>query len=165
MGAVKEVRRSAFNTPFEAGLRSVCVLAEAYPHALDLPTLVNLDYVVVHSGDVGGPPSLHAPVPLRSGEILVRRGLIEAGLLLMISRGLVERNIDNGGVYYLATDAAGPFVGNLGTAYNRQLRERAQWAAQEFASLNAKEVSRRLSSLFDGWAPQFHAAHKPGILR
>jgi hypothetical protein len=161
---VKDGRASAFNTPLEAGVRSVCVLTAAYPRALDLPSLVNLDYVVVHSGDLGGPPSLHAPVPLRSGEILVRRGLVESGLLLMISRGLVDRAIRDDGVFYRATDSAGPFVANLATPYNCQLRDRAAWAASEFGDLEADEVSRRLRRLFDSWAPQFQAVQEPGAL-
>lgn len=49
--------------------------------------LVEMDYLVVHSGDADGPDSLHAPLPMRAGELLVRHGLIEKGLMLMMSRG------------------------------------------------------------------------------
>jgi ABC-three component (ABC-3C) system Middle Component 2 len=157
LGTIITENQSPFNTPFEAGLRAVCVLVESYPRALDLPILVNLDYLVVHSGDVGGPPSLHAPVPLRSGEMLVRRGLIERGLLLMVSRRLIERAPHVGGVFYRATDLAGPFVSNFATPYNRQLHERAEWAVAEFADIESGELSHRLSALFEPWKTQFQA--------
>jgi len=152
---------SPFNTPFEAGVRSLCLLTEAYPIGLDLPTLVELDYLVVHSGDVGGPPSLHAPVPLRSGEILVRRGLVESGLMLMISRSLVERSLRKDGLYFCATELSAPFVTSFTTRYNRELQERAAWAVNEFAEAEAGELRTRLSALFDNWSTQFHALQGP----
>lgn len=162
MGALTGTSASPFNTPFEAGVRSLCILTEAYPQAFDLPQLVDLDYLVVHSGDVSGPPSLHAPLPLRSGEILVRRGLIEAGLMLMISRGLVARDLRKQGVYFSATELSAPFVTSFATRYNRELRERAAWAVSEFALIGGGELRARLSGLFDTWTPQFHAM--PGKL-
>ena len=61
-----------FNSPFEAGVRSLAILVAAFPEAYDLQRLVEMDYLVVHSGDVNGPASLHAPLPMRAGELLVR---------------------------------------------------------------------------------------------
>ena len=72
---------SPFNSPLETGIRSLAVLVAAYPEPFDLERLVEMDYLVVHSGDADGPYSLHAPLPMRAGELLVRRGLIEKGLL------------------------------------------------------------------------------------
>jgi hypothetical protein len=78
-----------FNSPIETGMRALILLAESYPTHLDLQRLLEYDYIMVHTGDVDGPPSIHPALPLRSGELLVRRELIERGLMLMISRGLV----------------------------------------------------------------------------
>ena len=161
MGDLKAEFVSPFNSPFEAGVRSLCILTEAYPTSLDVHRLVDLDYLVVHSGDVDGPPSLHAPVPLRSGEILVRRGLIEAGLLLMMSRGLVERNLGEDGFYYLATEESAPFVTSFATPYNRELRERSAWAVAQFAQAGGSDLRARLSGLFDQWTTQFQALQSP----
>lgn len=78
---------SPFNGPLETGVRSLAILTAAFPMAMDLQRLVEMDYLVVHSEDASGPRSLHAPLPLRAGELLVRRGLIESGLKLMVRRG------------------------------------------------------------------------------
>ena len=78
-----------FNGPLETGVRSLAILTAAFPMAMDLQRLVEMDYLVVHSEDARGPSSLHAPLPLRAGELLVRRGLIESGLKLMVRRGLL----------------------------------------------------------------------------
>ena len=64
---------SLFNSPLECGLRAVVLLVECSPQELDIQRLVNYDYLLVHSGDINGPPSLHPDSPLRSGELLVKR--------------------------------------------------------------------------------------------
>ena len=72
-----------FNSPLEAGIRSVGLLVASYPKCFDIQQLVVFDYLVVHTGDINGPESLHPQIPLRSTELLVRRKLVENGLLLM----------------------------------------------------------------------------------
>jgi hypothetical protein len=88
-----------FNSPLETGIRSVGVLVATYPKAFDLQRLVAFDYLVVHTGDLGGPESLHPELPMRSAELLVRRGLVERGLLLMRSRELIEREANPEGIF------------------------------------------------------------------
>ena len=57
---------TVFNSALETGVRSLVILAANFPAALDLQRLVDLDYLVVHSGDVDGPKSLHPPLPWNS---------------------------------------------------------------------------------------------------
>jgi hypothetical protein len=58
-------------------MRALILLAESYPEQLDLQRILEFDYLMVYTGDVDGPPSIHPDLPLRSGELLVRRQLIE----------------------------------------------------------------------------------------
>src|SRR5258708_5507324 len=82
-----------FNTPVESGLRSLFVLEAVRPSGCDLQRLIIYDYFLVHSADVpSGPASLHPATPMRSGELLVRRKLIEAGLNVLMRKGLVEKS-------------------------------------------------------------------------
>ena len=157
-----EERRSSFpfNSPFETGIRSVGILVAAYPRAFDLQRLVAFDHLVVHTGDIGGPKSLHPELPMRSAELLVRRGLIERGLLLMMSRGLVERVIDNAGISYRAGDFAATFLTSLSSSYLISLRERAEWIAENFADLREDEVKTLIGTFFDKWIEQFQAAQR-----
>ncbi len=97
-------RSMAFNSPLETGIRSVGILVAAFPACFDLQRLVAFDHLVVHTGDLGGPDSLHPEVPMRSAELLVRRGIVERGLLLMVSRGLVERHVTDKGFFLLRCD-------------------------------------------------------------
>ena len=153
---------SPFNSPLETGVRSLAILVGAYPEAFDIQRLVEMDYLVVHSGDADGPESLHAPLPLRAGELLVRRGLIGKGLLLMMSRNLVQRTPSADGFIFHAGEAAAPFIFSLETEYSRKLIARANWAVKTFAGVPTKEVSRITHKLFEGWSSEFQPAQLPG---
>jgi hypothetical protein len=98
-----------FNSPLEAGIRSVGLLVASYPKCFDIQQLVVFDYLVVHTGDINGPESLHPQIPLRSTELLVRRKLVENGLLLMMSRKLVVRQACSEGILYQAGEMAETF--------------------------------------------------------
>jgi hypothetical protein len=148
-------RRSPFNTPLETGVRALAILAAAFPRAHDLHRLVQYDYLTVHSADADGPPSLHAALPLRSGELLVRRGLVERGLQLMISRGLIARTAGPEGILYSADEWAGPFLDNLRSQYMLELRERADWVVDQFDSLTAENLDGLTKRLFEAWTTEF----------
>ena len=65
-----------FNSPIETGVRALILLSEAYPQGFDLQRILEYDYMMVHTGDFeNGPPSIHPALPLRSGELLVRRSV------------------------------------------------------------------------------------------
>lgn len=146
-----------FNSPLETGIRSLTILHAAYPVALDLQRLVEMDYLVVHSGDVGGPDSLHAPLPLRVGELLVRRGLIEKGLILIMSRGLLQRCRGEDGFSYMASENAAPFMASLTDEYSVSLKDRAHWAVDRFADTSTEEVRTFTHRFFARWSSQFQS--------
>jgi len=151
-----------FNSPLETGMRALILLAESYPETLDLQRILEFDYLMVHSGDVGGPPSLHPALPLRSGELLVRRHLIERGLLLMMSRGLVERIASDSGLSYQADDAAGPFLDALSTDYLNDLKQRAAWVISTFGQMSNSDIRKALSTIHDQWTREFQLYERPG---
>ena len=66
-----------FNSSLETGVRSAVILDATFPRAFDLSQLTWLDHLVVHTADIGGPDSLHPDIPQRTGELLVRRRLVE----------------------------------------------------------------------------------------
>ncbi len=150
----------AFNSPLETGVRSVGILVPAYPKAFDLQRLVALDHLIVHTGDLGGPESLHPKLPMSSAELLVRRHIVERGLMLMISRGLVYRHVDETGITYQAGELAETFFESLCTPYLVALRERAIWVIQTFGDMDDEEFRETMNSLFDRWIEEFQVVHK-----
>ena len=96
-----------FNSAIETGVRALCILVIDLSNKFDIQQLLALDHIVVHSGDIkNAPPSLHPNILQRSGELLVRRPLVENGLSLMESKRLVEKVIISEGFYYRATELA-----------------------------------------------------------
>jgi hypothetical protein len=149
-----------FNSPIETGVRALILLAESYPEQLDLQRILEFDYILVHTGDVDGPPSIHPALPLRSGELLVRRQLIERGLLLMISRGLVGRNATEKGFTYYAQDAAGPFLDSLTAEYLADLKDRAVWVVDRFSEMSDHEIRVMLTQIYDQWSREFQVVEQ-----
>jgi hypothetical protein len=131
-----------FNTPIETGMRALCLLRSAFPNDVSIDRLAVLDHVVVHTGDFGGPESLHPPSPLRVAEPLVRRELVRRGLQLLKARGLVAEVICENGLLWRAADAADPFVECFGTEYNTRLRDCAQWTWSRFGSFSESDLAK-----------------------
>lgn len=147
---------SPFNGPVELGLRALCVLTTAFPAAYALQRLVVFDYFLVHSDDIeGGPAGLHPRTPHRGGEILVRRGVIQDGLTLYESRGLVERVYQDGGIFFGATDKSADFLDTLSSEYLQGLRDRADWVVDSFGTLNDSELDAMVRDRIGTWGAEF----------
>ena len=152
-----------FNSPIETGVRALILLAESYPDQLDLQRLLEFDYILVHTKDVDGPPSIHPALPLRSGELLVRRQLIERGLMLMMSRGLIARHATPDGFMYQAEDSAGPFLDALTAEYLDDLKDRAVWVVDRFSEMSDHDIRVLLSRVYDQWSREFQVPEQPGL--
>lgn len=147
-----------FNGPIEVGLRSLLLLTAAHPECLDLQRLVILDYLLVHSGDLPeGPPSLHPPSPLRSGEVSIRRQLVQQGLLLLEIKGLIARRFSEDGIRYVAEDLAPSVLDAYVSPYVHLLRDRASWAVERAASLSDDQANALFGETLGRWRTEFIA--------
>ncbi|GHA43588.1 hypothetical protein GCM10010329_78110 [Streptomyces spiroverticillatus] len=133
------------NSPLEIGVRALVLLAENHPKPLDLAQLAVLDHAVLHSGDLDGPPSLHPSLPGHSGELGMKRTVLEQGLLVLIRAGLAGVEADETGMVYRATDRGPAFVDILEAPYVERLRERAEWAVRHWApGIDVREATADL---------------------
>jgi hypothetical protein len=153
-----------FNNSLETGVRAVVVLNAAFPKAFDLSQLTWLDHLVVHTGDIGGPPSLHPALPQRGGELLVRRPVVERGLRLMRRSHLVDVIVGDG-FLYSASESAHPFVEMLRSSYFAGLKERANWLAQNVCSMEPIALEALVSEKIGRWKVEFQEKFSPGSSR
>lgn len=153
-----------FNTPFELGLRMVYLLFSLRPGGADLQKLVLLDYAIVYSRDVGGPSSLHTPVPYRNGELFSRRERIEQGLHLMSTRGLVDVVLDDRGMTYVAGESSFTLVGSLSSKYWRELQDRCVWAAERFGQASSSELLELFADSGHLWGAELETVKQPYLL-
>ncbi|MDO8121231.1 hypothetical protein Q6346_07890 [Isoptericola sp. b490] len=149
------------NSPIEVGLRVLMLLQVAFPERLDLNQLVLLDHGLLHSADLGGPESLHPPVPIRAGELGVRREAIEAGLEVMIRAKLAHVGLGKRGVEFWAGEAADGFIQLLESTYAKRLHSRASWVVEHFGELDEAKLRAGLSSIAQHWAEEFTVVDTP----
>lgn len=154
---------NTFNSALEVGTRVVILLCAAYPESLDVQKIIRLDYLMIHSGDVDGPESLHTPVPHRSGELLVKHELVQRGLYLMMSRGLIKQLSESDGFKYMAEDEAGSFISSFESNYYKELKERAEWTIKKYAAHSIMDLDILARKFFGSWHIQFQNIEKPGI--
>jgi len=145
-----------FNGPVEVGLRALMVLREAAPEAYAVDRLVVLDYLLVHSDDLpDGPAGLHPRTPHRAGELLARRGAIQAGLALYRSRGLVLEMVSPSGIRYAASEAAAAFLDSLATPYCALLRDRAAWLHDVLGRASDQELQQLVEANLTEWGAEY----------
>jgi hypothetical protein len=150
------VSEHLFNTPIESGLRSLFVLEAVGPEECDLQRLVIYDYLLVHSDDVpAGPPALHPATPLRSGELLVRRTLVEHGLRLLIRKGLVTKNYTKAGIYFSASKHAKRFLEYFTSEYARRCAEISKWIAGRFQPMSDDQLREFIHDNLSRWGAEF----------
>jgi len=147
--------RSPLNSPLEVGARILMILTVAYPDHLDINRLVLLDHGVLHSADLGGPSSLHPALPVRAGELGVKRTVIEEGLQVMVRAKLVEMSTSDQGIEYVASDNAYSFVSVLASDYATVLHERVLWIFNHFSDLSEEVLRAQMRSIFSSWSEEF----------
>jgi hypothetical protein len=130
-----------FNSSLETGIRAIVVLEAFFPRTFDLLRLTWLDHLVVHTGDIEGPQSLHPDLPQRDGELLVRRRLVEEGISLMRCLHYIELLPDANGIHYRTCEGATALIDSLRSEYSRNLKDRASWLAQTFENLTDEDIS------------------------
>jgi len=155
---MQKTQGQLFNTPFELGLRMVYLLSAIRPKGADLQKLVLLDYAIIYSSDLSGPTSLHTPVPYRGGELLTRRELIEQGIYLMTTKGLIDVKIDHTGLIYIAGPAALTMVGSLTSKYFLDLEKRCYWAAFAFSNIDTPELTNNFAEQGHLWGAELEAS-------
>ncbi len=157
MTPTNTVHNRPFNSPIETGLRALFILDATIPQKHDLQRLIFYDYLLVHSADPeGGPPSLHAAVPHRSGEWLVRRNLLTIGLDLMFAKELLARIYEPSGVLYGASEFTHPFLEHLQSPYAKRLRQSAGWVAGHFQSYSDERLNSYMNDHLGRWGAEFN---------
>lgn len=149
-----------FNSPLETGIRSLSILTVEPSTRFDLQQLTAFDYLVVHSGGLkGGPVSLHPDTPNQAGELVIRRSLVEKGLLLMEYKNLVSKLSLDDGLFYEATELACVFIESLTNEYIRELTYRARWVVEKYGRDQALEDAFNFS--LENWSKQFQFVEWP----
>lgn len=144
-----------FNGPLEAGVRAVAILGHAYPRHYDIQRLTAFDYLLVRTGQLGGPSDLHPATPISTPATEVRRRVVQDGLFLMMTRDLIARQADGEGIRYRAGEAAAMFLDSLRTPYLMKLKICASWLVEHLADYDDNAFDQLMRRFFDTWVIEF----------
>ena len=132
-----------FNNTVETALRTLSVLDAVFPRSVDLELLVCLDYICVHSADFfEGTQSLHPENPNRTGEVLVRRTIIEDALNFLHAKNLICVSYLPSGIEYKAADLATSFLDRVSAPYSKTLVARAALIGQRLQQTDNIAIAR-----------------------
>jgi hypothetical protein len=126
-----------------------------HPRKADLQQLMYLDYAVIYSSDVGGPESLHTPVPLRGGEYATRRQVIEYGLFSMAARSFVDVVAGEDGILYGIGENGSSLIELIEGPYASRLATRCQWVADTLGDKPGHELEIIFGSKDVLWGAHF----------
>lgn len=136
---------SPLNGALEIGVRVSTLLTAAFPLPLDIARLVLLDHALLHTADLGGPPSIHPELPLRSGELGMKRSLISDGVEFACRVGLADVFTTTNGIEFRASESAPGFLALIKAEYYVDLSQRAQWVCDTFAETSDPELRSHMA--------------------
>lgn len=143
------------NSPLELGLRSLVVLTASFPRQLDLDRLVLMDYCLLHSADLGGPESVLPAISTRSGELGIKRSVLEHGIQVMTRAGMIDVAASTEGFTYRASEAAAPFLRLVSSSLLDRLSEVALWAVTDIGGLSTDGIRERIRVIANQWSEQW----------
>lgn len=144
----KMTNTNLFNTPFEMGVRALLLL-ETIEKPITLENLIFLDYMLLHSGDFhNSPESIHADIPYRKGELLVKRVVLLNSLELFLSKGVLIKKFTPNGIYFAQNDLTSAFLNFFKSQYFVQLREIALWIKNSVPNDSEKEMNTYFKNTF-----------------
>jgi hypothetical protein len=116
---------------------------------------VLLDHALLHTADLGGPPSLHPELPLRSGELGMKRSLISDGVEFACRVGLAEAHATANGIEFRATESAPGFLALLKATYYVELAQCAKWVCDTFAETSDPQLRSHMAQLLGDRSEEF----------
>ncbi|EOT2066623.1 TPA: threonine transporter [Proteus mirabilis] len=150
-----------FNSPLETGIRALCILSIDDSLQFDLQQIMALDHLIVHTGDFeNGPESLHPNTQSRAGELIIRRNLIEQGLILMEYKGLLSKLSLPNGFFYTSTDLAHVFIESMTNSYMKNLINRAEWAIEQLKNEDHDVFKFVFKRAINNWSNEFEILDK-----
>lgn len=152
-----------FNSTLETGIRALVLLDAFYPRHFDLMEMTWFDHLIVHTSDIdelNAPKSLHPDLPNRTGELLVRRQLVEKSLRMMQKMHLIEVLETEAGIEFWASEESSSYVRLLQSPYSCDLKHRAQWMANYFAKQENKKIRSFIEEKIGRWTAEFRTNNK-----
>lgn len=143
-----------YNSPLELGIRSLMILNHLRA-SVDLDYLMYIDHLSLNTSDISGPESLHAPIPRRGIQAFARREIIRKGIIILLSKQLINVTISNFGVLYEINQVGRSFLGFFGSEYYLALNQRIKWVTEKFVEYRSSDLEKFVSENLEKWGGEY----------
>lgn len=144
-----------FNCPEEVGVRALFILSLCEKR-MSSQRIMYYDYFILHLKDIDeAHKSLHPDNPNHSSEIAVRRNIINKGLELMVSKGLIDIKYTKTGVYYQKNRVTDPFISLFSNGYVEVLKKNIIVVNERFLNYSDAQIYKYISKNIGSWIGEF----------
>lgn len=153
MDEIAKVNR-LYNSTIEVAVRIILILEKSKNHLCSKEKLLALDHFALNTFDLGGPTSLHAPIPNRGVQILAKKPILDKALIFLISKDLILCEATRNGFYYRANQNATLYLKYFETEYFNLLQTRVNWVVKKFSSYSEVELNSYVKNNIDNWGEE-----------
>lgn len=155
MESMQKSTQKVYNTPLEIGLRMLVILNELGAKGGDLDQIMYFDFLSLNTKDIGGPESIHAPVPKRGVQVYARKNLMQKGGNLLLSKELIDFRIDEHGFSYGINEVGKAFLTYFTSDYFREFSDRVNWVHQKFNNYSSEKLETFINENLSNWGGEF----------
>ncbi|TWH59395.1 hypothetical protein DesLBE_3774 [Desulfitobacterium sp. LBE] len=144
-----------YNSPEEVGVRILFIL-DICEKRMSSQRIMYYDYFALHLKDIDAEyESLHPDNPNHSSEIAVKRALINKGLNLMISKGLISIKYTKTGIYYQKNKLTSHFINLLQNGYVDQLKRNIKIVDEKLSGYSDNGIYKYIDKNIGSWVGEF----------
>ena len=154
MGEITKI----YNSVIEVAMRCLVVLNHSPRKTISLEEIMILDHLSLNTFDVGGPVSLHAPIPNRGVQIYSRKEIISKSLKMLLSKDLIQLNPTPEGFRYVINTNGREYLKYFESDYFMLLKERVMWISIHFGNKDAMGLKSIIATNLTKWGEEFMSA-------
>jgi hypothetical protein len=150
-----KAKNKVYNSNFEIAIRILVILLNLPLKRSSTYKLMVLDHISLNTYDVGGPASLHAPIPNRGVQIYSRKEILNESIKLLISKDLINIIPSKFGLLYEITENGINYLNYFESKYFNQLKEKVEWTTNKFENFSEGDLKTYVNQNLSKWGEEF----------
>lgn len=150
-----KTQNKVYNSNFEIAIRILVILNNLPLKCSSIYKLMILDHIALNTFDVGGPASLHAPIPNRGVQVYSRKEILNESIKLLISKDLIKLIPSKDGLPYEITKNGITYLAYFESKYFNQLKSKVEWTTKKFGNSTDGELKTYVTDNLSKWGEEF----------
>ena len=144
-----------YNSNFEIAIRILVILLNLPLKRSSIYKLMVLDHISLNTYDVGGPASLHAPIPNRGVQVYSRKEILNESIKLLISKDLIGLIPSENGLLYEIKKNGINYLSYFESKYFNQLKDKVEWTTEKFGNSTDENLKIYINENLSKWGEEF----------